>query len=342
MIGGEHYFKPPQSVENSLGEILEEKIGDIAFFSTGRDALYSLLSSLPHPSIYLPELMCASVHRACVAAGKVVITYQLGQDLLDSGQLNLQKVAPACLLIMHYFGVPNTPLLSRAREAGITVISDVTHMLFNPGELEKTARASDYLLASLRKSGAFPDGGFVSSHTAFQVEATLPIREEFFSLRAAGLLSRGYSDLGGFCDDENIHLLKKAEAVIDRSSPSPHQCSYLSRRLLFTVNVAAAALKIHGNMQTLASSLKAVCSTPCHPGFASPYFCCMFRNRKERDIVRTQLAAHQFFCPVHWNTSQLPMPSALSERCLSIPCDTRYEESAMQVIASVIKSCLKT
>ena len=341
MIGGEHYFTPAGRVEHSLGEMLEEKIGEIAFFSTGRDALYSLLASLPHQSIYLPDLVCASIHQACVAAGKAVITYPLGADLLDFGQLALHAGEPACLLVMHYFGVTNVALLSRASEAGVTVISDITHMLFNTGQLEQIAIESDYLIASLRKSGAFPDGGFVSSRTEPLIQATLPIREDFFSLRAAGLLSRGFSANDDFCDDENFNLLKKAEDVIDRSSPNAHQCSYLSRRLLFTVNVTTAALKIYGNMQALATKLNDLCTTPCQPGFASPYFCCIFRNREERDFVRAQLEAHQYFCPVHWDTAQLPMPSPLSERILSIPCDARYGENDMQAIADVIKSCLK-
>lgn len=342
MIGGEHYFTPSARAEHSLGEILEGKIGEIAFFSTGRDALYSLLAILPHQNIYLPDLVCASIHQACVAAGKAVITYPIGEDLLDCGRLNLQKASPSCLLALHYFGVTNEPLLSRARQAGITVISDVTHMLFNPGGLEQIARDSDYLIASLRKSGAFPDGGFVSSRKEPLSQATLPMREDFFSLRAAGLLSRGFSAHNGFRDDENFHLLKKAEEVIDRSSPGPHQCSYLSRRLLFTVNVSAAALNINGNMQILASKLTSICTTPCHPGLASPFFFCLFRNREERDIVRTQLATHRYFCPVHWDTAKLPTPSPLSERCLSIPCDARYDKNAMLAIANVIKSCLKT
>jgi len=341
MIGGEHYLTPPARVEHSLGEMLEKTTGEIAFFSTGRDALFSLLASLPCRSIYLPDLVCASVHQACIAADKAVITYPLGPELFDEGHLDLQKAESSCLLAMHYFGVTNAPLLSRAKQAGITVISDVTHMLFNPRQLEQIAQGSDYLIASLRKSGAFPDGGFVSSCKEHLVQATLPMRERFFSLRAAGLLSRGFSAHNDFCDDENFRLLKTAEDVIDQSTPGAYQCSYLTRRLLFTVNLYTAALIINDNMQTLARNLNGICTTPCQPGFASPYFCCFFRNRKERDFVRTQLAARQYFCPVHWDTAQLPTPSPLSERCLSIPCDARYNSHDMQAIVSVIESCIK-
>lgn len=341
MIGGEHYLTPPARVENSLGEMLEKTTGEMVFFSTGRDALFSLLVSLPHRSIYLPDLVCASVHQACVAAGKVIVSYPLEPELLDSSQLDLQEAQSSCLLVMHYFGVANLPLLSRARQAGITVISDVTHMLFNPRQLAQIAQESDYLIASLRKSGAFPDGGFVSSCLEPLVQATLPIRERFFSLRAAGLLSRGFSAQKNFCDDENFHLLRTAESVIDQSNPGAHQCSYLTRRLLFTVDVDAAALKMNDNMQILAANLKSSCTTPCQPGFTSPYFCCFFRNRKERDFVRTQLAARKYLCPVHWDTSSLPTPSPLSKRCLSIPCDARYNSIDMNDVASIIESCIK-
>lgn len=340
MIGGEHFFTPPGPVEHSLGELLNEKIGEISFFSTGRDALFSLLTDLPQKSIYLPDLICASVHQACLAAGKAIITYTLGENLLDFRDMAIPTDEPVCLLVMHYFGVTNSSLLSRARQAGLVVISDVTHMLFNAGQLEQIARKSDYLIASLRKSGALPDGGFVSSRTEPLIQATQPIREKFFSLRAAGLLSRGFSAGESFCDDENFNLLKKAEDVIERSSLGPYACSYLSGRLIFTVNVSASALIINGNMQTLFAELEGICTSPCQLGFASPYFCCVFRNRGERDFVRARLAAHQYYCPVHWDTARLPIPSPLSELCLSIPCDARYSEHAMKAITGVIKSCL--
>lgn len=181
----------------------------------------------------------------------------------------------------------------------------------------------------------------MSSSTESLVQASLPIRERFFALRAAGLLSRGFAAHNNFCNDENFLLLKTAENVIDQSVPGAHQCSYLTRNLLFTVNVEEAAFKIKKNMQTLANNLKGLCTTPCQPGSASPYFCCFFRNRKERDFVHTQLAARQYFCPIHWDTAQLPTPSPLSERCLSIPCDVRYNSDDMQAVASAIKSCIK-
>lgn len=341
MIGGEHYLIPPAHAQHSLGEMLAKTTGEISFFSTGRDALFSLLANLPHRYIYLPDLVCWSVYQACIAAGKKVITYPVDSGFIGCAQNDPQKYSQSCLLVMHYFGVTNCPLMSNAKSAGLMVISDVTHMLFNPEQLGVIARKSNYLIASLRKSGPFPDGGFVSSLAEPIVQPTLPIREDFFTLRAAGLLSRGFSAQSGFGDNENFRLLRKAEDVINQSSPAGHECSYLARRLLTTVNVTAVALKMSVNMQVLAAELDGVCGTPCRAGFVSPYYCCVFRHRVERDFVRDKLADHQYFCPIHWDTSQLPKPSPHSECILSIPCDGRYEKCDMLNIVSVIKSCIK-
>lgn len=342
MIGGEHYFTPQPKSDASLGAMLESKLGNISFFSTGRDALFSLLASLPYENILLPDLVCESVYQACTAAGKNVRTYPIGVNLLDFNHLNIEEIETSCLLVMHYFGITNEPLLHYAKTAGVTVISDVTHMFFNPAQLELIANLSDYTIASLRKSGAFPDGGILSSRSKKLAQATSPMREEFFSLRAAGLISRGFSAREGFGNDENFKLLKKAENLIDHSEPGPYQASYLSKCLLFTLDVEAAAVQINLNMQTLAEGLMGSGALPCQPGFASPYFCCVYRDLSEREIVRNNLAAARYFCPVHWDTSRLPTPSPLSERCLSVPCDARYNQSDMQAIANVINTCLET
>jgi len=70
MIGGEYYFSPSPVASNSLASMLNRELGTIEFYSTGRDALYSLLFSLSQKNIYLPDLICHSVNQACVSAGK--------------------------------------------------------------------------------------------------------------------------------------------------------------------------------------------------------------------------------------------------------------------------------
>lgn len=340
MIGGEHYLRGPSPVDDNLGDLLEGRLGRISFFATGRDALATLLASLPPAVVHLPDLMCASVHDACLAAEKTRTIYRIGTDLLHASGLDTDGTAPTIAFVMHYFGVRNLELMQEARATGAIVVSDVTHLLFDLAGLLEVARHSDYLVASLRKSGAFPDGGFVSSLSHPTPEPARGLREAFVAYRAAGLISRGFSAARNFADDENFHLLKRAEEQLDASTPSDFACSHLSRQLAHSISVPAAASAIRRNIAVLQASLPANCTLPRSPALITPYLPCFFASREIRDQVRRELADHRCFFPVHWPATGLPQPSLLSELSLSIPCDARYGEQAMRSIAEIITSCL--
>lgn len=341
MIGGEHYFQPPLAVDNSMAEMLEKQLGAVAFFSTGRDALYSLLASLPQTHILLPDLICQSVYHACVSAGKEVSYYKIGLGLIpEEGSLSTLQVS-SCVLVLHYFGAASESFVLEAKSHGAVVISDVSHSLFNAVRLQYLSGVSHYLFGSLRKSGPFPDGGFLSSKYHSVVQPNQPVREDFFSLRTAGLFARGFAVREGFVNDDNFALLKKAEELLDHSQPASYGCSYLSRKLLQTIDVMFHASMIKRNMAVLSSKLENVCCTIEDRSALSPYFWCRFQSSDERDMVRNQLASHRVYCPVHWETNWLVSPSLLSGLSLSIPCDARYDEGMMLFISELIISCVQ-
>jgi hypothetical protein len=339
MIGGEHFLPVPASVDHSLGQLLESELGRVGFFATGRDALATLLTSLRAPLIHLPDLMCASVHNACHAAGKERAIYRIGTDYLHEPGVDEGWTTPSIVFAMHYFGIRDDVLMQRARAAGHTVVSDVTHLLFDADGLRETARQSDYLIASLRKSGPFPDGGFVSSLAHATVAPKRGPRNDFFALRAAGLISRGFSAAHDFNNDENFLLLKQAEEELDDSGPGDFGCSYLSRQLARTVSVADSSRAIRRNVAVLRDGLRNRCWVPDRD-LVSPYFPCLFSSRGQRDRVRAALAAGRFFFPVHWPATGMSSPSQLAERGLSVPCDARYGEPHMRAALEVIQSCL--
>lgn len=339
MIGGEHFLIAPAPVEDSLGELLEGNLGYISFFASGRDALATLLAALPQAAVCLPDLMCASVHDACRVARKTCTIYRIGADFLHD-EAATARTPPSIVFVMHYFGVRNEALIRQARNTGSTVISDVTHLLFDRVGLLEVARQSDFLIASLRKSGPFPDGGFVSSLQHRPPSPARGLREDFFAIRAAGLWSRGLSAAQGFSDDENFHLLKRAEASLDASEPADFSCSHLSRRLAHTVPVDATAEAIRRNIGVLATGLREYVMVQGAASLISPYFPCIFDSGELRDHVRHALAARRFYFPVHWPSAGLPVPSPLATRSMSIPCDARYDEPVMHSILKVIESCL--
>lgn len=341
MIGGEHYLLPPGAVSDNMFEMLESLAGKTAFFATARDALASLLRTLPCSTIYLPDLICHSVYQACRHAGKEVRTYRIAHDFVNTDtELKVARSGESCMLVMHYFGVTNENLVNCAKSLGMTLISDVTHMLFNRERMNFLSARSDYLVASLRKSGPFPDGAFISSRHHSVPHPRAGLRVEFLSLRSAGLLSRGFSAKEEFSNDENYLLLRKAETLLDQSQPGDFECTYLSRQLLRTIAVAESAQKISRNISALSSRLMGICRTVSISTAPSPYYICIFLKKQKRDFVRVTLARHRYFLPIHWDTSQMPEPSLLSDLILSIPCDARYNETDMQAVAEIIESCL--
>lgn len=341
MIGGEYSISPPCLVDGNIGEMLESTAGQIYFFATGRDALTSLLMRLPYSTVYLPDLICYSVYQACIQAGKGVRTYRIGVDFVEiDGSLIHELASESCILVMHYFGLTNESLINRAKSLGMTVISDATHMLFNREQMKFLSNQSDYLVASLRKSGPFPDGGFISSRHHTVPSASRGMRTEFFALRAAGLLSRGFAASHDFSNDENLNLLRKAEHLIDQSEPGDFKCSYLSTQLLRSISVDESANKIIKNLSILTGILINSCKTVSNPSAPSPYYVCMLENLAKRDLVRSMLAQQRYFLPIHWNTSQMPEQSPLSDRIFSIPCDARYNEEDMISVAEIINTCL--
>jgi hypothetical protein len=339
MIGGEHFLRVPAPVSDSMAAMVAERVGRPSLFASGRDALYSLLASLPERAVYLPDLICRSVFDACTTAGMQVMFYRTGSDLAGA-TLPPAAGAGACLVVMHYFGRPNHHLLDSAQAAGATVLSDVTHMLFAPESLDAIAAGSDHVFASLRKSGPFPDGGFVASRGRSTVEASGPVRDDFVAWRAAGLLSRGFSAAQDFPDDENLRWTREAEAILDASAPGDHRASFLSRELLQTVAMNDAIVRTRANMEVLSDLLRDACHCFSGPDAPSPYFFCTFASKPQRDDVRAELARHRFYFPVHWDTSWQEHGHPLSDTGLSIPCDGRYGERQMKAAAGVILSCL--
>jgi hypothetical protein len=339
MIGGEHFLRVPPAVEDSMAAMLSRRAGTPTLFASGRDALYSLLAALPCGAVYLPDLICRSVFDACRTAAKEVRFYETGPDL--SASMLPKALGPnAAVVVMHYFGRANHQLLETARQSGAMVLSDVTHMLFAPDSLESIAHASTYVFASLRKSGPFPDGGFIASRQQPAVEASGAVRDDFVAYRAAGQLSRGFSAARDFPDDENLRWTRAAEAILDASPPGDHRASFLSQELLGTIAMGDAIARIRSNMAVLSAMLRDACHCFSTADAPSPYFFCRFPSKEIRDKVRVELARHRFYFPVHWDTSWQEKAHLYSETGLSIPCDGRYGEQQMKAAAGVILSCL--
>ena len=67
---------------------------------------------------------------------------------------------------------------------------------------------------------------------------------------------------------------------------------------------------------------------------------------RNRDEVRAKLADQRIFCPVHWqlpeavDPQRFPDAAHLSETCLTLPIDQRYDPYDMTRLSDAVKSAL--
>lgn len=337
VIGGEYWLVPATEHAGSQPDYLSQELGPAEYFATGRDALFALLQALPQHTVWLPDLVCLSLVTACRQAGKQVCSYAVDADLLPRDIPLTVDAAHAVIVVIHYFGVYNAALPAWAKLRGIPMISDITHLLFDAEALQTCSQASDYVFASLRKSGPWPDGGLLASRSQALPQADLPGRQDFVALRTAGLLSRGLSASQGFADNENLAWLREAESLLDRAPAGAHACSYLSRQLLAGWAPWQQLACMAENFHTLQQGLPAGCELLNAAARYPLHALCAFASGAERDRVRSRLAAAACFAPVHWPVAGLPVVNTLSSRILSLPCDARYGVQDMQRILSVIQ-----
>lgn len=340
MIGGEYYLSLPEAVTDSLAAELSGLFSEISYFSTGRDALYSLLASIDFRRVWLPDFLCNSVWAAARQVGKPVGFYPVGENLCAAHEWMSRVEANDVVLLIHFFGMADLELLARLRQLDVTVVSDVSHLLFNSAGLSAVAEASDFSLASLRKSAPFPDGAFCGSNMHSVPAANEATRREFWTLRAAALSSRCYSARQGFADDENFFLFRQAEAILDDSPAGRHAMSFLAGGILNGSRLSIERGTLAENAEVLAAGLGRVCEVPAHGRGISQYFPCVFHERRQRDDVREALSSERIHCPVHWDTTFLPDPHPLSDRILSIPCDARYAVRDMERIVREVVAAL--
>ena len=344
MIGGE-YFIELKPVEDSLLYSLASVCPEHAFFSSGRDAIYGLLNKLSSQRIWIPDLICKSVFTAIRQSGKEIHFYPINDQLLpESGWLS-ELQSGDIVFINHLFGIMPAALLDALAKTDALVISDLTHKLYNLTGWQTVASQSTFILSSLRKTMAVPDGAFVASRKHEIAEPQQPASDEFWAQRAAALLSRGGSANRGFMSDENFHLFKKAELWADANPAAARKISDCSRGLLSTMSEndwEAARKQTHHNQAILATHLSdriacpQVRATGTLPEIAVSSFFPILLEPAQRDKLKAVLAEQRIYCPIHWDTTFLKTEHPLSQRILSIPCDRRYNDRDMTYIAKLV------
>lgn len=333
------------------------------FTASGREAIELALISLERekPNIakrcLMPAYMCDSVFLPFLHRGWELVFYSVDRDFEAAGEeifrLALER-EPGLIFIHPYYGTDTCAGLRRQlaalRGRGWLVMEDVTQSYY----LEETGRDIDFVVGSLRKWYAVPDGGFVVSDLplaedvpepgeAYARERLVPLVQKWEYLREkerrpGGALTAGW-------------LPRKAEYLKkNRSLESALDCyqgvrriSRISAQILAKTDEEDARRRRTENYQALydrVCGMKRLWPILRKEEAQAPLYLPVYV--KERDSLQRFLAERGIYAPVLWpvgkeNREFLGGDEAyIFGHMLALPVDQRYGIAEMGQIAETL------
>jgi dTDP-4-amino-4,6-dideoxygalactose transaminase len=313
---------------------------------SGRSALAVarriLERSADPPELYLlPAYLCASVLQPF--AGAPVELYPVGEALeVDTEAIaEIARGRRACVVVIDYFGFPPSPEWIAALRDHV-VVEDAAHGSLVELPDHAAGAFGDLTLTSFRKFAPVPDGALLAGPLA-AAEPLEAVDEGLVEGRLRAKLLRHELLAGGppGLEAESLALVERHEQALD-SAPVAAM-SLVSRRLLATLDLAAAAAARRANFEALrdaldgsplAMELEALHDTL--PAGVSPVVFPLRVPERSRDALRAELIRRRVYCPVHWplpaavSEEAFPQEAKLSRQMLGLPLDQRYEPEDMR------------
>lgn len=315
---------------------------NIFYFRSGRDALKAIARACTPKTttVLLPALSCESMVSPFLMNGYDVLFYKLNPDYtIDQKDLE-SKMQKGCLfLYMAYFGIEpiNSQTLKAIKERfSAVLIEDRTQNALH--EIQQPVVA-DFIVISVRKWLAIPDGGFLVSQEPIEIGAE---KEGFFAAtreRAMKLKSE-YLKKGDQNKKEQFRsLLNQANDVLDQSEKAFAMAAD-SRSKIRAIDFERILKDRQNNVHILKQGLYAlayqgkISFITNQPELSTLYFPILVNNR---DFVQGELAKAGIYCPVIWPVPKLAkgicsVADMTADNMLALPCDQRYGESEMKFI----------
>jgi len=345
MIGGEYYLYPEllgKEIKNSFYDYLSNNIKNIEYYSTGRDAIFAFVNLLKSRRIWLPNYLCKTIYDPIKKTRNEILFYKTNIDLSISDDFINKIKDKDIVYIINYFGIIQKNLYEGLKGKDIKIISDICHSLINIDKIGYVYTNSDFVIMSLRKIGPFPDGAFLGSNALDLPSSNDCIREDFSFKRAGAMLSRGYSKMSNFKNDENLRAFKKMEKMLSNTKDYGYKMTYSSKNILKRFDFEKVYEKTKNNFNYLKNNIiKNNKIKIINKQHLSQFIILFFNNEKDRDYIRNKLANNKIFCPIHWDMSWLSKEDNISNRVFSIHCDYRYNLSDMKFIADKINKALE-
>ena len=344
-----------------LAEVEKYKKANCCFTASGREAIMLALLSLEetHPELpkrcLMPAYMCDSVFLPFRYRGWELIFYTVDRGLLSYGEelfrLTLEH-DPGLIFIHPYYGADTCRelrvQLKALRKSGVFVMEDVTQSYY----LEGAGKEADFVVGSLRKWYAVPDGGFVAADIPL-AEDVLEPGEDYARERLAPMKEKWsyLHDKPADNDTEEARQARKAayleqnralENELDHYS-GIRRMSRLSRSILSETDEEEAArkradhyallYKRTGGMRRLRPILQ-------RQGGEAPLYFPIYV--KEREKLQSFLRERDIYAPVLWPLGEENRNALFGEEdyiyrhMLALPIDQRYGMEEMERIGGAL------
>ena len=333
------------------------------FTASGREAIELALISLERERpdtrkcCLLPAYMCDSVFLPFLHRGWELVFYSVDRELESAGE-EIFRLAlahdPGLIFIHPYYGTDTCAGLRRQmsalRRSGVLVMEDVTQSYY----LEEAGKDVDFVVGSLRKWYAVPDGGFVASDFPL-AEDVLETGEEYARERLVPLVQKweylrekerrtGGALTAGWLPRKSEYLKRNRslENALD-CYQGVRRISRISEEILSKVDEEDARRQRAENCHALYQrirGMKRLWAVLPEKEAQVPLYLPVYA--RERDSLQRFLAGHGIYAPILWlvgeeNRDFLEGDAAyIFEHMLALPIDQRYHTGDMEQIAEVL------
>lgn len=345
----------------SLAQVDKYKKAHCCFTASGREAIALALVSLEkaHPELrkccLMPAYMCDSVFLPFVQRGWELVFYTVDRGLLSYGE-ELFRLAlehdPGLIFIHPYYGTDTCREmrihLKALRKSGIFVMEDVTQSYY----LEGAGKEADFVVGSLRKWYAVPDGGFVAADMPLEEDVLEP--GEDYARQRLSVMAEKWSYLQDKLSVHGSEGERQAgkEAYLNRNRAMEaalddycgiRRISRLSRLLLLETDEAAAAQKRADNYEYLyekTSGMRRLRPILSRQGGEAPLYFPIYV--KEREKLQSFLRERDIYAPVLWPLGEENRDALMGDeeyiyrQMLALPIDQRYGIEEMEQIGRAL------
>lgn len=306
---------------------LEELCGepfypDLVPLNLGRTALLYLMKVLGSKKLTVPYFLCDSVTDACKSHGISLSYYHVDADFLPL--LDRELEADEYLYLVNFYGqLTDANILCFAQKYR-RIIADYTHSFFQKPLPHVPT------IYSCRKYFGLPDGAYASLPKGLPAQVPV-LTEDCSGRRMEHILGRYEHGASDFYES----MLDTARSF---ESEPPKSMSRLTQNLLRGIPYDKVREKRQTNYSFLAKRLDFV--NPLSLRVPEGPFCYPFYH-KDGQALKKALARQGIFVPTYWNCVIDAMPPEslaydYAANILPLPCDQRYSQEDMAVVAEVL------